>query len=71
MKSASCRPVQAKLLRALQEGEIQARRGGARGKGRRAHRGVHESDWPPRRRSGVFREDLYYRLAVVELVVPR
>jgi two-component system response regulator AtoC len=62
--------VQAKLLRALQEGEIQPV--GA-GKVERVdvrvvactHRGLADEV-----RAGRFREDLYYRLAVVELSVP-
>ncbi|MFL5311585.1 MAG: sigma-54-dependent transcriptional regulator [Myxococcales bacterium] len=62
--------VQAKLLRALQEGEIQPV-----GAGRVdrvdvrvvacTHRALAEEV-----RAGRFREDLYYRLAVLELVVP-
>ena len=62
--------VQAKLLRVLQEGEIQPV-----GAGRvekvdvrvvaSTHRGLADEV-----RAGRFREDLYYRLAVVELVVP-
>ena len=62
--------VQAKLLRVLQEGEIQPV-----GAGRVekvdvrvvacTHRGLQDEV-----RAGRFREDLYYRLAVVELVVP-
>jgi DNA-binding NtrC family response regulator len=62
--------IQAKLLRALQEGEIQPV-----GSGRiervdvRVVAATHR-DLPPRPDAGGFREDLYYRLAVVELVVP-
>ena len=63
-------PVQAKLLRALQEGEIQPV-----GAGRVERVDVRviactNRDLAEDARSGRFREDLYYRLAVVELVVP-
>jgi two-component system response regulator AtoC len=62
--------VQPKLLRALQEGEIQPL-----GTGRvervdvRVVASTHR-DLTEQVRAGGFREDLYYRLAVVELVVP-
>ena len=62
--------VQAKLLRVLQEGEIQAV-----GAGRIEHVDVRvvsctHRDLAVEARAGRFREDLYYRLAVVELMVP-
>ncbi len=62
--------VQPKLLRALQSGEIQ--RVGDERASRvdvRVIASTHR-DLPRAVEQGVFREDLYYRLAVVEIVVP-
>ncbi len=63
-------PIQAKLLRALQEGEIQPV-----GSGRIEKVDVRvvastNRDLAAEAKTGAFREDLYYRLAVVELHVP-
>ena len=62
--------LQVKLLRVLQEGEI--RRVGANKSTQVDVRVVAASAVPirDRVRQGLFREDLYYRLAVIELVVP-
>ncbi len=62
--------VQAKLLRALQDGEIQPV-----GAGRVEHVDVRlvtctNRDLAAEAQAGRFRQDLYYRLAVIELVVP-
>ncbi|HYG69164.1 MAG TPA: sigma-54 dependent transcriptional regulator [Anaeromyxobacteraceae bacterium] len=63
-------PVQAKLLRALQEGEIQPVGAGRVDKVNVRVVACTNRDLEAEARAGRFREDLYWRLAVVELVVP-
>ena len=63
-------PVQAKLLRALQEGEIQPVGAGRVEKVDVRIVACTNRDLATEAKERRFREDLYYRLAVVELVVP-
>ena len=64
-------PVQAKLLRVLQEGEIQPVGAGRVEKIDVRIVACTNRDLAAEAKAYRFREDLYYRLAVVELVVPR
>jgi two-component system, NtrC family, response regulator AtoC len=62
--------IQAKLLRAVQEGEVQIVGGGAAKKVDVRIIACTHRDLREEVRAGRFREDLYFRLAVVELEVP-
>jgi DNA-binding NtrC family response regulator len=62
--------IQAKLLRAVQEGEVQTVGGGVAKKVDVRVIACTHRDLLAEARAGRFREDLYFRLAVVELVVP-
>ncbi|MDB4963933.1 MAG: two component, sigma54 specific, transcriptional regulator, Fis family protein [Myxococcales bacterium] len=62
--------IQAKLLRALQEGEIQPVGSGRIEKVNVRVVASTNRDLAADAKAGTFREDLYYRLAVVELIVP-
>jgi DNA-binding NtrC family response regulator len=64
-------PVQAKLLRALQEGEIQPVGAGRVEKVDVRVVACTNRDLLTEARERRFREDLYYRLAVVDLIVPQ
>jgi Nif-specific regulatory protein len=63
-------PLQAKLLRVLQGGEIPSDRRYAGQDGQRAHRRRHQPKPRAEGRAGRFREDLYYRLKVFPIRVP-
>ena len=69
-RRASRRELQAKLLRVLQEREIERVGGTRRIRARRADHRRHQRDLKRAVGDPAFREDLYYRLNVVPIAVP-
>ena len=62
--------VQAKLLREIEEKEIRPLGSYQRGESRCPYYGRHQPRPSPGRRDGKFREDLFYRLNVIEIHLP-